>query len=246
MREAPPTVRTPPRARPDGVLIFACLLSAAFAAIAIVVYVDEFKVKQELEQVRTEARAQAAASIAKQGDLVSKAAEVELKAKNAERSVAAIAQKVGELSEALEQSQAELKSTKDDLKHVRTLNADSETKIADLTRALAKALAEAEAERNRPAAMRPSPNVVDEPRDKKSALARALESSGASLVWKASHWELIKYGQSPGEVRAFAGPPVSEQSREGGTYWYYIEEGVGMIFIRFKDGVVAGFGRGTR
>jgi hypothetical protein len=109
-----------------------------------------------------------------------------------------------------------------------------------------RSLAEAEAERIRVTTVRPSPPVVEVPDDNKGALAKALASSGASKVWKASQWQVIKHGQTQGEVRAIAGSPVSEQSRDGGTYWYYIEEGIGMVFVRFQDGVVSAFGRGTR
>jgi hypothetical protein len=241
MHESPPNKHPQPSAPIDGALIFASLLAVAFAVTAIICYVDEFKLKRELEQLRSESRGQVAASIAKQGDMERKAVEVDQKAKNAERSVAAIAQKVGELSEALEQSQSELRSTRDELKLVRKLNAGNDAKMAELARALAEAIAE----RNRPEPSKPKLDEVERPSGN-SSLARALEYPGTSLVWKPSHWQLIKYGQSPGEVRAFAGPPVSEQSRPGGTYWYYIEEGVGMIFIRFENGAVSAFGRGTR
>lgn len=241
MHEAPPVKRPQPPSPVDGALIFASLLALAFAVTAIICYVDEFKLKRELEQVKTEARGQVTASISKQADMERKATEVDQKAKNAERSVAAIAQKVGELSEALEQSQSELRSTRDDLKRLRKLNAENDAKIAELARALRESIAE----QNRPEPPKVKQDEVERPSGK-SPLARTLESPASSSVWKASHWQLIKYGQSPGEVRAFAGPPVSEQSRLGGTYWYYIEEGVGMVFIRFEFGVVSAFGRGTR
>jgi len=241
MREAPPVSRHQPPSPIDGALIFASLLAVAFAVTAIICYVDEFKLKRELEKVRAEARGQVNAFISKQADMERKATEVDQKAKNAERSVAAIAQKVGELSEALELSQSELRSTRDELRLVRRLNAENDAKVAESARALTEAIAE----RNRPEPPKVKLDEVERPSGK-SPLARALESPASSSVWKASHWQLIKYGQNPGEVRAFAGPPVSEQSRPGGTYWYYIEEGVGMIFIRFEKGAVSAFGRGTR
>ena len=58
-----------------------------------------------------------------------------------------------------------------------------------------------------------------------------------------SSWDAIRHGLTKSEVRAILGDPATEQEREGSLFWYYKEEGQGVLFIRFKAGGFLGSDR---
>ena len=234
MREAPPVSRHQPPSPIDGALIFASLLAVAFAVTAIICYVDEFKLKRELEQVWAEARGQVNASISKQGDMERKATEVDQKAKNAERLATTSAQKVGELREALEIAADGLKAAQDELGRVKT-------KSVELKKALADAL-----EVKEKLEFKESLRVEAEMKVARKPLGVLNAEAKPLMAWHKSHWALVKRGMDPSEILAFADTPARIEERADCVYWYYLALGEGTVFIRFEAGKVTDFGLLTR
>lgn len=55
-----------------------------------------------------------------------------------------------------------------------------------------------------------------------------------------TRWDGIRHGLTKASVKELLGDPASEVERDGSLYWYYKEEGQGVLFVRFKLGGLFG------